>query len=144
MESCNWVLKHVSILLVSFLSLSCSSFETLSPSVLDLVVINTTILHRNFTAISEFRMINRRILNDCSALNPSVKINVSSNSSLSDNEFVTVTVTGVSNPSDGDWVAMISPSTSDVKPCLLNEAFYLQTGDTAKLPLLCHYPVKRT
>lgn len=29
-----------------------------------------------------------------------------------------------------------------VKSCVLNELFYLQTGDTAKLPLLCHYPVK--
>ncbi|KAL2329298.1 hypothetical protein Fmac_022725 [Flemingia macrophylla] len=37
---------------------------------------------------------------------------------------------------------MISPSNSSVNTCYLNEAFYLQTGDTAKLPLLCHYPVK--
>ncbi|KOM51211.1 hypothetical protein LR48_Vigan08g203800 [Vigna angularis] len=87
-------------------------------------------------------MINRRILNDCSASNPFLEVNVDSNSTLSDDEFVRVTVTGVSNPSDGDWVAMISPSNSDVKSCVLNELFYLQTGDTAKLPLLCHYPVK--
>ncbi|XP_027909131.1 probable inactive purple acid phosphatase 27 isoform X2 [Vigna unguiculata] len=137
------LLKHVSILLVFFLSLSCcSTSETLTPSLLNLVVSNTTLLHRNFTALSEFRMINRRILSDCSASNPSLKVNVLSNSTLSDEEFVTVTVTGVSNPSDGDWVAMISPSNSDVKSCVLNELFYLQTGDTAKLPLLCHYPVK--
>ncbi|RDX65525.1 putative inactive purple acid phosphatase 27, partial [Mucuna pruriens] len=135
-------LKHVSILLVFFISLSFSSFETLNPSLLDVVVSNTTVLHRNFTAISEFRMINRLMLNNCSVLNPFVKVKVSSNSSLSDDQFVTVTVTDVINPSHGDWVAMISPSTSDVKPCLLKEVFYLQTGDTAKLPLLCHYPVK--
>lgn len=142
MESCNWVLKHVSILLALFLSLSCSTSQTLTPSLLDLVITNTTVLHRNFTAVSEFRLINRRILKDCSASNPFVKVNVTSNSTLSDDEFVTVTVSGVSNPSNGDWVAMISPSTSDVKSCILNEFFYLQTGDTAKLPLLCHYPVK--
>ncbi|KAH1141050.1 hypothetical protein GLYMA_12G012000v4 [Glycine max] len=142
MESSNWVLKHASILLVFFLSLGCSTSETLTRSLLDFVVTNTTVLHSNFTLVSEFRMINRRILKDCSASNPFVKVNVTSNSSLSDDEFVTVTVTGVSNPSVSDWVAMISPSTSDVKTCILNEAFYLQTGDTAKLPLLCHYPVK--
>ncbi|XP_014522753.1 probable inactive purple acid phosphatase 27 [Vigna radiata var. radiata] len=141
MEFCNRIiLKHVSILLVIFLS--CSTSKTVTPSLLDLVVTNTTVLHRNFTALSEFRMINRRILKDCSASNPFLKVNVDSNSTLSDDEFVRVTVTGVSNPSDGDWVAMISPSNSDVKSCVLNELFYLQTGDTAKLPLLCHYPVK--
>lgn len=32
--------------------------------------------------------------------------------------------------------------TCSVKTCLLNDFYYLQTGDTAKLPLLCHYPVK--
>ncbi|KHN11728.1 Putative inactive purple acid phosphatase 27 [Glycine soja] len=141
-SSSNWVLKHVSILLVLFLSLSCSTSETLTPSLLDFVVTNTTVLHSNFTAVSDFRMINRRILKGCSASNPFVKVNVTSNSSFSDDEFVTVTVTGVSSPSAGDWVAMISPSTSDVKNCILNEVYYLQTGDTAKLPLLCHYPVK--
>lgn len=142
MESCNWVLKHASILLVLFLSLSCSTSETLNPSLLDHVITNTTVLHRNFTAVSNFRTINRQILRDCSASYPFVKVNVTSNSSLSDEEFVTVTVSGVSNPSNLDWVAMISPSTSDVTSCVLNEVFYLQTGDIAKLPLLCHYPVK--
>ncbi|XP_061353586.1 probable inactive purple acid phosphatase 27 [Gastrolobium bilobum] len=140
MESCNWVLKHVSILLVFFLSSSTSATPT--SSLLNHVIANTTALHRNFTAVSDFRMINRRILKDCSASMSSVKVNVTSNSSLSDDEFVTVTVTGVSNPSDGDWVAMISPSNSNVKTCLLNEFLYLQTGETAELPLLCHYPVK--
>ncbi|OIW08782.1 hypothetical protein TanjilG_16363 [Lupinus angustifolius] len=101
-------------------------------------------MHRNFTALSDFRLINRRILNDCSASNPSLKINIisSTSSTLSDDEFVTVTVTGVSKPSNDHWVAMISPSNSNVESCVLNELYYLQTGDTAKLPLLCHYPVK--
>jgi hypothetical protein len=79
---------------------------------LNLVVSHTKALHQNFTALSDFRLINRRILKDCSSSNPYVKVNISSNSGLSDNEFVTVTVTGVSRPRDGDWVAMISPSNS--------------------------------
>ena len=29
-----------------------------------------------------------------------------------------------------------------VETCLSNGFYYQQTGDTAKLPLLCHYPVK--
>ncbi|KAK7263945.1 hypothetical protein RJT34_31544 [Clitoria ternatea] len=140
MEPCTGVVKYVSILLVFFLNLSSSS--TLTPSLLDAVVTNTTVLHRNFTAVSQFRLINRQILKDCSASNPFLTLNVTSNSPLSDDTFITVTATAVSNPSDGDWVAMISPSDSDVKSCILNEFYYLQTGDTAKLPLLCHYPVK--
>ena len=79
---------------------------------LDLTVKHTKTLHQNFTALSDFRLINRRILNDCSLLSPYLKINISSNSKLLDEEFVTVTVTGVSKPRDGDWVAMISPSNS--------------------------------
>ncbi|XP_014521523.1 nucleotide pyrophosphatase/phosphodiesterase-like [Vigna radiata var. radiata] len=141
MESCK-VLKYVSVLLIFLLSLHFSTSETLSPSLLHRVITDTKVLHSNFTAISEFRTINRKILADCSASNPFIRVNVTSNSSLSDDGFVTVTVTGVSKPSDNDWVAMISPSNSDVSSCVLTEFFYLQTGDTAKLPLLCHYPIK--
>ncbi|XP_058782395.1 probable inactive purple acid phosphatase 27 [Vicia villosa] len=133
MESSNWVLKHVSIMLIFFLTPSMSS-------TLDLVVKHSKTLHNNYTTVSDFRLINRRILKDCSS--NYVKINVSSNSSLLDDQFVTVTVTGVLEPKDGDWVAMISPSNSNVETCLLNGFYYLQTGDTAQLPLLCHYPVK--
>ncbi|KAJ7005106.1 inactive purple acid phosphatase 27 [Populus alba x Populus x berolinensis] len=64
------------------------------------------------------------------------------NNLLSDNEYVNVTVSGVFLPSDDDWVAMISPSDSDVKSCPLKKSRYVQTGDLSKLPLLCHYPVK--
>ncbi|KAK7404269.1 hypothetical protein VNO78_05025 [Psophocarpus tetragonolobus] len=134
--------KRASILLVFLISLRCSTSETLSPSLLEIVVTNTTALHRNFTAVSEFRLINRKLLMNCSASNPFVKVNVRANSTLSDDEFVTVTVSGVSQPSDLDWVAMISPSTSDVKSCILKKYMYLQTGDSTNLPLLCHYPVK--
>lgn len=113
----NWVLKHVPIVLLVltfFLNSSTYATPSSSSSLLDLVVANTTTMHRNFTAVSNFRLINRRILKDCSASSPFVQVNVTSttNSSLSDEEFVTVTVTGVSKPSDGDWVAMISPSNS--------------------------------
>ncbi|XP_054813462.1 uncharacterized protein LOC129314117 [Prosopis cineraria] len=138
---------HIVLLIFFFLSSSSSSLP-LHPLVGD----NTTAYHRNFTAISEFRVLNRRILEDCSASSSPnyLQVNVTTNSSssssskngLSDDEFVTVTVSGVSQPSDDDWVAMISPSDSDVKACLSNWNLYLQTGDTAKLPLLCHYPVK--
>ncbi|XP_054813737.1 probable inactive purple acid phosphatase 27 [Prosopis cineraria] len=138
---------HIVLLIFFFLSSSSSSLP-LHPLVGD----NTTAYHRNFTAISEFRVLNRRILEDCSASSSPnyLQVNVTTNSSssssskngLPDDEFVTVTVSGVSQPSDDDWVAMISPSDSDVKACLSNWNLYLQTGDTAKLPLLCHYPVK--
>lgn len=111
MESSNWVLKFAPILLVLILCSSSPVSSTLSP--LHPAFVNTTIFHRDSTAISEFRTLNRRHLEDCSASNPSLHINVTPNSRLSDEEFVTVTVTGVSSPSDGDWVAMISPSNSE-------------------------------
>ncbi|KAI9170523.1 hypothetical protein LWI28_029193 [Acer negundo] len=97
---------------------------------------------RNHTAISEFRIVNRKRLSLCHDLNPSIHINVSPGSNISDEETITVTVTGVKNPSENDWVAMISSSHADVSSCPLNALFYAQTGDISKLPLLCHYPVK--
>ncbi|KAE9616374.1 hypothetical protein Lal_00035134 [Lupinus albus] len=145
MESCNWVLLLVFFFFFFFfITSSSSTYGTHTTSPLEVVISNTTAMHRNFTAVSEFRLINRQKLKDCSASSPSLKINIiSSNpSTFSDDEFVTVTVTGVSNPSNDDWVAMISPSNSNVEGCILNELYYLQTGDTSKLPLLCHYPVK--
>ncbi|KAM6595142.1 hypothetical protein CsatA_002845 [Cannabis sativa] len=77
--------------------------------------------HRNFTAISNFRIVNRRFLSDCPDLSPYQKINVSSsNVKLGDEEYVSVTISGVMVPSQNDW-----------------------TGDIfTDLPLLCHYPVK--
>jgi len=113
MESCNWVLKYVSILLIFFPSLHFSTSETLTPSLVDRVITDTKVLHRNFTAISEFRTINRKFLGNCSSSNPFFSVKITPNSSLSDDGFVTVTVTGVSKPSDSDWVAMISPSNSE-------------------------------
>ncbi|KAJ0038389.1 hypothetical protein Pint_23840 [Pistacia integerrima] len=110
---------------------------------LDSLIVNSTIQHRNYTAISKFRVVNRRALLDCPVKNPFLRINVSSGSNmLSDEEFVTVTVSGVLRPSKGHWVAMISPSHSDVAGCPLNGFLYAQTGDLSRLPLLCHYPVK--
>ena len=67
----------------------------------------------NHTAISDFRTINRRSLEECPDPNPYLQIAVSSrNSKLADDEFVTVTITGVLLPSESDWVAMVSPAHS--------------------------------
>lgn len=113
-----------------------------SSSSLHSMIKNSTAEFGNYTAISEFRMLNRRNLVECYDRNPFLQINVSSNSSLSDEEFVTVTVSGVSNTTKDDWVAMISPSHSDVSSCPWNKILYTLTGDISNLPLLCHYPVK--
>ncbi|KAJ4711571.1 Purple acid phosphatase [Melia azedarach] len=122
------------ILLFFFFFFSSSSSSLLLP-----LVKNSTTEHYNYTAISEFRVLNRKALSVCAG---GASINVSTTSNLSDEQFVTVTVSGVSHPSKNDWVAMISPSHADVSGCPLNEILYAETGDLTKLPLLCHYPVK--
>ncbi|PSS26490.1 Inactive purple acid phosphatase 27 precursor [Actinidia chinensis var. chinensis] len=132
----SWVFRFVLTLFI-FFHPSSSSSQSLHP-----LIINSTIEFKNYTAISEFRVLNRRILDQCPDSNPYLQINVSSNSDLSDEEYVTVTVSGVLLPSDSDWVAMISPSNSDVSSCPFAAIKYQQTGDLSKLPLLCHYPVK--
>ncbi|PHU30339.1 hypothetical protein BC332_02432 [Capsicum chinense] len=106
------------------------------------IVINSTSEFINHTAISEFRILNRRVLSECPDPNPYIGITTSSNSKLSDEDFVTVHISGILVPSKGDWVAMISPSHADTSSCPFNGIQYQQTGDFSELPLLCHYPVK--
>ncbi|CAM8966775.1 unnamed protein product [Rhodiola kirilowii] len=108
----------------------------------DMVVINSTNELVNYTAISDFRVINRRVLIDCPTLNPYVEISVSPNSSLPDDGFVKVDVKGIVLPTVNDWVAMVSSSHADGSGCPFNGIMYAQTGDLSRLPLLCHYPVK--
>ncbi|XP_024984654.1 uncharacterized protein LOC112520468 isoform X2 [Cynara cardunculus var. scolymus] len=103
---------------------------------------NSTAEFGNHTGISDFRLLNRRSLITCPNSGPYVRVKVSPISQLSDEQYVTVSITGVFNPSGSDWVAMISPSHSDVSVCARNAILYLQTGDLSLLPLLCHYPVK--
>ncbi|KAB1227530.1 putative inactive purple acid phosphatase 27 [Morella rubra] len=99
-------------------------------------------MHQNHTATSEFRLLSRRTLIECPNPSPFLQIDVSPDSSLSDEEYLRVTVTGVLNPSGRDWVAMISPANSNVENCQLSGLLNAQTGDLSELPLLCHYPVK--
>ncbi|CAN1190486.1 Probable inactive purple acid phosphatase 27 [Linum perenne] len=123
--------------------LLCPSTST--AYVLHPVVARSLLEHRNHTGISPFSVLNRRSLGQCPDPNPYLEVTVSlsnGDQTLSDEEFVTVTVSGVLVPSELDWVAMISPSDSDVGACPLKKAEYIQTGDFADLPLLCHYPVK--
>ncbi|KAJ0980902.1 hypothetical protein J5N97_009157 [Dioscorea zingiberensis] len=120
--------------------ISCSSAS--SPPLI--IGRNTISELKNHTRISEFRVINRRFLQDCPDPNPYLGINVSlsSSSGLADDENVTVTVSGVLIPDKSDWIGMITPANSDISFCPLNTFYYKQTGDLSDLPLLCHYPVK--
>ncbi|KAK1360460.1 Purple acid phosphatase [Heracleum sosnowskyi] len=121
----------------------CSSSRSLSEPEFTNPTAITKAKYANHTAISDFRMINRKKLSECPDPNPYIEINVSStNSQLSDDQFVTVTISGVLIPAASDWVAMISPANSDVSSCPFNGIQYQQTGDFSVLPLLCHYPVK--
>ncbi|KAJ8635668.1 hypothetical protein MRB53_009935 [Persea americana] len=131
MKECN--LSWVFLISLFFLIFDPSSAHLLN---------STAEYHHGHTAISDFRVINRRELGDCPDLNPYLEVNISSNSALSNEEYVTVTVSGVLLPAESDWIGMISPSHSDVSNCPQNAWLYLETGDTSNLPLLCHYPVK--
>uniref|UniRef100_A0A0D9V6T2 Purple acid phosphatase n=1 Tax=Leersia perrieri TaxID=77586 RepID=A0A0D9V6T2_9ORYZ len=92
---------------------------------------------------SEFRTVNRKPLGLCLNPSPYLKINVSSGGApLPDEAFLNVTVSGVIRPDRSHWLAMITPSNSSVSGCPLNGLNFIQTGDLASLPLLCHYPIK--
>lgn len=100
------------VVVFSFIS-SLLSFTALSSSLHPLVA-GSAVEHRNHTGISEFRLINRRSLVECPDVNPYVRITTSrAGSKLSDDEYVTVNVSGILVPSKSDWVAMISPSISE-------------------------------
>ncbi|XP_050386634.1 probable inactive purple acid phosphatase 27 [Argentina anserina] len=135
-----WFLKPVFVVFVILFLGSCASSSSLHP-----LVFQSQLEHLNHTAISDFRVLNRRSFGNCPHPSPYLQISINSSSAgLGDDEFVTVNVTGVLKPSKDDWVAMISPSNADVTSCPLNGMYYVQTGDFSTLPLLCHYPVKAT
>lgn len=95
-------------LLISLFFPYYSSSSSLHP-----LVVDSEKLHLNSTAISNFRLLNRRSLISCPInLNPYIKLEVISKSknSLLDEEFINVVVTGVSIPSIDHWVALITPS----------------------------------
>lgn len=132
--------KLIFLLSLLFIVLSYSLSSSLHS-----FIANSEKLHRNYTAISDFRLVNRRKLISCPInLNPYIKLEVLSKSKnvLSNHEFIDVIVSGVSIPSVDHWVAIITPSNANVDGCPENEGLYLQTGDLSSLPLLCHYPVK--
>ncbi|KAI3697484.1 hypothetical protein L6452_30547 [Arctium lappa] len=137
-QSTMWFTFFLFSLLSFFHHASCSSETPLLPTNL----LDSMDGFRNYTAISDFRLLNRRKLGACLNPNPYVQIQVSSTSELSDDQMITVTVSGVLLPSKSDWVGMISPSHADVNACPQNLILYQQTGDLSELPLLCHYPVK--
>ncbi|XP_042480536.1 probable inactive purple acid phosphatase 27 [Macadamia integrifolia] len=144
-------------LFLLFLSLSLSLFffvglSSSSSSATSVQFINSTSkLHGH--NISDFKVLNRKRLLECSDQNQNqnhqnIQISVTSKSGsglLVNDDYVKVTVTGVSNPSGKDWIAMITPSHPDnkaVKSCPDIGSNYFLNGDTSDLPLLCHYPVK--
>lgn len=102
-----YFLKPLCFLLILLFPCFCSS------SFLHPFAANSVYEHRNHTAISAFRVVNRRFLSQCPDPNPYLQVNVSKTSGLSDEENVTVTVSGVLHPADSDWVAMISPSNAE-------------------------------
>lgn len=105
----SWVCRCFFILLLLWFLGCCYCSSSLHP-----LVIESKAMHQNHTAISEFRLLNRRTLGECPNRSPHLHVNVSSKSNvLGDEEFVTVTVGGVLLPSENDWVAMISPSNSE-------------------------------
>lgn len=124
------------LFVLCFLCISCSSCYS-SP-----LLFGSADKFKGHTAISDFRLINRRFLGECPDPNPYLEIETDANSPLPDEANITITVSGVLVPDKSDWVAMISPSNSNVKDCIMNDFYYLQTGDLSSLPLLCHYPVK--
>lgn len=73
-------------------------------------LLDTMDVLQNYTAISDFRLLNRRKLGTCLNPNPYIEINVNTKSALADDQMITVTVSGVLHPSKNDWVGMISPS----------------------------------
>ncbi|KQK10182.1 nucleotide pyrophosphatase/phosphodiesterase [Brachypodium distachyon] len=99
-------------------------------------------MHESFAGKSEFRTVNRRPLEACLNPSPYLSINVSTAGPLPDEAFINVTIGGVRRPDGSHWVAMITPSNSSVFGCPLSGVNYIETGDLASLPLLCHYPVK--
>lgn len=89
-----------------------------------------------------FGCITRRTLHSCRHSTRYVDLRLSTQGPLANEENVTVTVSGIQQPTSHDWVALISPSSPRISRCLRDALKYKETGDLKSHPLLCHYPVK--
>ncbi|KAJ7519051.1 hypothetical protein O6H91_20G020900 [Diphasiastrum complanatum] len=89
-----------------------------------------------------FGSITRRKLLSCHDENPLIDMSVDPPRSMTNVQEVTVTISGILNPSENDWIAVLSPSSMNYTLCPGAARLYAETGDLAALPLLCHYPVK--
>ncbi|KAG0470185.1 hypothetical protein HPP92_016885 [Vanilla planifolia] len=131
--------SHMALLLLFCLLYPSLMLSSSSSSPLPTVPVDELLHH---TQISDARLLNRRILGDCSNLNPYLRIDVAPGGPLPEEANVTVVIGGVLAPDESDWVAMVTPANADLSSCPLNDLLYKQTGDFSSLPLLCHYPVK--
>ncbi|KAJ7562764.1 hypothetical protein O6H91_03G083700 [Diphasiastrum complanatum] len=91
---------------------------------------------------TRFNTINRRHILSCPDPNPFLAMSLDNAGTLADIQEVTLTVSGVLAPSDTDWIGVFSAASNNYSDCPANKALYLETGDTASLPLLCDYPIK--
>ncbi|KMS99148.1 hypothetical protein BVRB_2g047460 [Beta vulgaris subsp. vulgaris] len=134
--------KFFSLIIITPFLLLLSNSHALPLSSFPNVHFRSLNIPNNEHDIPHFRTLNRRRLHDCPSNNPYLQIIVNAVSPLPDEQYISVTVSGVTKPSDKYWVAMISPSHASVKYCPLHSLLYKETGDFSDLPLLCHYPVK--
>jgi hypothetical protein len=119
-EICRFLLLlATSLQILSFVQL-CQGVRQLAPGLVRYSALNGTraapakVDHQHVLRNEVFSRINRRQLGNCADVNPLLAMEVDAvGGMLDDVQIVTVTVTGALVPSDLDWIAVMSDSSSD-------------------------------
>lgn len=119
-EICKFLLLLATCLqILSFVQL-CQGVRQFAPGLVRNSALNGTRAapanadHQHVLRNEVFSRINRRQLGNCADLNPLLAMKVDAvGGMLDDVQIVTVTVTGALDPSDLDWIAVMTDSSSD-------------------------------
>ncbi|KAH9313298.1 hypothetical protein KI387_028333, partial [Taxus chinensis] len=103
---------------------------------------NGHVNEHGFTKKNLFGSIGRRELLSCPNFNPYLKLSVDPPGPLKDVQELNITISGVLVPHASDWIAIVTPSSVNYTDCPSVKRMYVETGDVARLPLLCQYPLK--
>lgn len=124
-EICRFLLVLATCLRISSFVQLCQAVRPWAPGLVRSSAWNGTgaapaiAIHQHVLRNEVFSRINRRQLGTCADVNPFLAMEVDAAGGIMDDvQIVTVTVTGALDPSDLDWIAAMSDSSSD-RYCVL-------------------------
>ena len=102
----SWIITAIVSILLMMMNLTSETSGSMDQP-------NYSKINNNFSSYKMLQTLDRRKLLTCHDPNPYLLVSHNVSGPLADRQTVTVTVSGVIIPSELDWIAVVSPSTSE-------------------------------